>query len=231
MNKLRYSRQIAIPEIGKLGQERLRKSRVIIIGCGALGSMVAIQLAGAGVGHLAIADFDNIDISNLQRQFFYQTEEAGLPKVEILKKRILALNPEVEVKVINKLVTSKLAAEEFPHYDFIVDATDNPDSKGMVDKMAQMHEKPCCIGGIREFAGQVITLLPGDTRFDEIFGKASGDSFLPCSLSGVIGPAAAFCASVQANEVIKFLTGSGELLTGKLFLFDLQKNNFNIISL
>ena len=135
------------------------------------------------------------------------------------------------MRALQKFVTGKIADEEFPDFDFIVDATDNPDSKRLVDLKCQEFGKPCCIGGVRDFSGQVLTLLPADHRFDEIFGEAAQGGVLPCSLGGVAGPAAAFCASLQSAEVIKYITGAGEILSGRLFLFNLLKNSFNVLSL
>ena len=229
--RLRYARQIAVPEIGKEGQLKLRDSKVFIVGSGALGSMIAMQLAGAGIGEIAVIDYDTIEISNLQRQFFFTTEEAGLSKAEVLGKRLSGLNPEVKVHVFNGLLNKVKALEIFGNYDFIIDATDNPESKKITGEISFEKGKPCCIGGVKDFGGQVLTFLPQDPRFEDYFGNASAEGFLPCSLSGVMGPAAALCASVQASECIKYLTGSGDLLSGKLFLFDLSKNYFQTFSL
>lgn len=229
--KIRYARQIAIPEIGIERQQKLCDSKVFIIGCGALGSMVAMQLAGAGVGKLGLADFDTIDISNLQRQFFFKTEEAGLPKSKILELRINELNPSVRIERINSLVTKSNIAEIVADYDFIVDATDNPNSKYLIDKVSKELLKPCCIGGVRDFSGQVITIMPDDNRFKDYFGEEVGDGFLPCSLGGVAGPAAAACASIQSAEVIKYITGSGILLSGRILIFNLLTNKYSVFSL
>lgn len=229
--KIRYARQIAVPEIGIIGQEKLCRSKVLIIGCGALGSMVAMQLAGAGIGTLGIADYDKVDVSNLQRQFFFNNVEAGESKVRLLQERIGNLNPSVITEVYEKLITKKIAEEIFPIYDFILDATDNPDSKRMVGEICKKESLPCCIGGVRDFMGQVITFLPQDSRFEDYFGSASSEGFLPCSLGGVMGPAAAFCASVQASETIKYLAGTGQLLSGRLFIFNLLQNSYKIFSL
>ena len=230
MDKIRYSRQIAVPEIGSDGQKKLWDAKVLVIGCGALGSMVAMQLCGAGVGKIGIADFDNVDISNLQRQFFFKTDESGESKAHLTHLRMRALNPEVEVKVYNSLITPKIADELFPKYDFIVDATDNPESKRMTGELALRHGKGCCIAGVREFSGQVMTFLPDSPRFEDFFGNASASGVLPCSLSGVMGPAAALCASIQASEAIKFITGAGKLLSGRLLLFNLLNNTFRTLS-
>lgn len=230
-DKMRYARQIAVPEINREGQLRLKDSKVFIIGGGALGSMVAMQLAGAGVGKLGLADYDRIDISNLQRQYFFETSEAGKYKVEILAERIRALNPEIETETFNELITAKKAAIYFQKYDFIVDATDNPDSKRMTGDLCKQYGKACCIGGVRDFNGQIMTFLPDDPRFEDYFGEASGDGFLPCSLGGVIGPAAVFCASIQAAETIKYIIGKGELLSGNILIFSLLNNTFQTFRL
>lgn len=227
----RYSRQIAIPEIGKVGQNKIRESKVLIIGCGALGSMVAMQLAGAGVGVIGIADFDNIDISNLQRQFFFTTEEAGNSKAVVLDQRIKLLNPEVRTKVYKEMITTLKAEKYFGEFDFIVDATDNPESKRITGEISDKHHKPCCIAGVINFSGQVLTLLPDSPRFEDYFGTVDAEGFLPCSLGGVIGPAASLAASIQASEVLKYITGSGDLLSGRMILFNLLNDSFRTIYL
>lgn len=224
--RYRYSRQIAVEGIGEAGQLNLCNAKVMIVGCGALGSMIAMQLAGAGINTIGVADFDNIDVSNLQRQFFFQTSEAGKPKSVVLKERMEALNPDVKIEVYQEMVTTLKAEKIFSDYDFIVDATDNPDSKRMTGEICRKMKKPSCIGGVRDFSGQVMTLLPGDARMEDYFGEGAGEGFLPCSLSGVVGPAAAICASLQASEVIKYFTKTGELLSGKLLTFNLLNNSF-----
>lgn len=203
----------------------------MIVGCGALGSMVAMQLSGCGVGTIGISDFDTIEISNLQRQFFFKDNEAGKLKSLILEKRMKELNPEVQITRFDSLTTEKIAKKIFKDYDFIVDATDNPESKLMIGKICKELKIPCCIGGVKDFSGQIITFNPEDKRFEEYFGDTDQGGFLPCSLGGVAGPAAALCASVQSAEVMKFLTKSGETLTGKLFHFDLLNCRFKVYEL
>lgn len=227
----RYPRQIAVNEIGVEGQKKICNGKVLIIGCGALGSMIAMQLAGAGVGVIGLADYDTIEISNLQRQFFFKTEDAGKSKLQILSESVKGLNPEVRIKEYPLVVTNKIAEEIFPDYDFIVDATDNPASKKMTGEISRKIGKGCCIGGVRDFEGQVITFLPDDSRFEDYFGDGAVNGFLPCSIGGVMGPTAALCASVQSSETIKYLTQAGKLLSGKLFLFNLLSNSFQIFSL
>ena len=221
----RYARQIAVPEIGREGQQKLIEAKVLVVGCGALGSMVAMQLAGAGIGTIGIADFDNVDISNLQRQFFFTDSEAGLPKVELLAKKISALNPEIQVNIISGFLTPKKGLEIFPDYDFIVDATDNPESKTMIGETSLKMGKGCCIGGVKDFSGQVMTVLPGTPAFEEFFGYSTSDGVLPCSLGGVMGPAAALCASIQASETIKFLVNP-DFIDNSIITFNLLTNSF-----
>lgn len=225
-NNIRYSRQISVPQIGREGQKKICESKVLIIGSGALGSMVGMQLAGAGVGKIGIADFDTVDISNLHRQFFFNTSEAGKPKAHILNDRMKGLNPEIEVNVYNKLITPEIASEIFSDYDFIVDATDNPESKKMTGEISRRIGKGCCIGGVRDFEGQIITLYPKDYTMEDYFGIPGADGFMPCSLGGVMGPAAALCASIQTAEVIKYIVGLKEKSTGGMVQFDLSTNTF-----
>lgn len=208
MNRInKYIRQTSIPEIGPEGQKRLGKSKVFVVGCGALGSMIAMQLAGAGIGKLGIADFDTIDITNLQRQFFFKSSEAGKSKAELTGFRIRELNPETEVEVFKEIITPAKAERYFGEYDIIVDGTDNPDSKKMIGTVCQLLNKPCCIGGVSGFMGQVMIFPPSHPRFEEYFGDSGPEGFLPCSLGGVMGPSAVLCASVQASETILYLLG------------------------
>lgn len=228
---IRYARQIAVPEIGEEGQRKLSDSKVLVIGCGALGSMVVMQLAGAGIGTIGISDFDTIDISNLQRQFFFTVNEAGEDKCKVLEKRIHALNPEIKILTYPVIMTAKKAENLFGEYDFIIDATDNPATKKMIGKVSKEKGKACCIAGVRNFGGQVMTFLPDEPRFEDYFGSGEDEGFLPCSLGGVMGPAAALCASIQASEAIKYLVGNSSLLNGRILLFDLLKPSFKIIPL
>lgn len=228
--KLRYSRQISLPEIGLDGQIKLKDSKVLIIGCGALGAMVGMQLAGAGVGKIGIVDYDTVDISNLQRQFFFKEKDSGKSKVSLIKRSIKELNSGIEVEAYDFLFTYH-SGRMFSEYDFIVDATDNPDSKRMIGQLSQEENKPCTIGGVMGFCGQVMTFLPEEPRFEAYFGNVDSQSFMPCSIGGVLGPTAALCASIQASEVIKYLTGSGKLLTGRVFIFNLLSDSFSVFEL
>lgn len=226
----RYSRNISV--IGAEGQKALADGRVFVVGCGALGGQVAMLLAGAGIGHIGIIDFDTIDISNLQRQLFFTEKECGLPKADVLGNRMHAINSEVEVIVNMGMLTKRNATAILSGYDIVIDATDNPASKLMIQSVCDNLSIPCVIGGVAGWRGQVTTVLPGDSGLEGVFGEISEDvGMTPCAIEGVMGSAAATIASVQAAEAIKYLSKSGELLTKKLFYIDLANNISQIIAL
>lgn len=227
--KRRYSRLIAIDGIGSEGIERLSRATVLIVGCGALGSMAAMQLAAAGVGHLRIVDFDTIDISNLQRQFFYSTSETGKKKAWVLANRIKDLNPCVEVKAYDDMFSVGNASWLLEGCDFVVEATDNPASMTLIDKICSDAGIAYVLAGVSGFSGQVCTCLPGHRRYSDIFPDISESGFLPCSMGGVSGQAAAVAASIQVAETIKALIGFGSLLSDSILVFDLLDLHFDII--
>ena len=217
----RYARNISVEAVGQEGQRRLLDATVFVLGCGALGSVVASYLAGAGVGRLVIADFDTIDVSNLQRQTHYCEAEAGQSKVETLATRLRALNSEIEIQTVNRLITPALARELFADSDFIVDASDNPDTKYMIDSVCGDLGKPYVIAGVLGLGGQVMTHVEGTARYCDFFPESAGSTgYTPCSIGGIIGPVAGIIGSIQALEAIKYLTGAGELLTNRLLIID-----------
>ncbi|MDE5807243.1 MAG: HesA/MoeB/ThiF family protein [Muribaculaceae bacterium] len=227
--RLRYSRLMAIEEISRHGLEKLRKATALVVGCGALGSMTAIQLAASGVGRLRIVDFDTIDISNLQRQFFYSTAEAGKKKVYSLASRIKELNPEVEVEAVDSIFTSESARPLVTGCDIVVEATDNHSSMLTLDRICEEAGIPCVLAGVSGFSGQVTTCLPGHRRYREVFPEVENPGGQPCSIAGVMGPAAAVAASIEAAEAIKSIVGLSPLLSDKILLFDLLNLSFNIL--
>lgn len=226
----RYARQIQLPEIGTGGQQLLGAARVLVIGCGALGSPAAMYLAGAGVGELTVADFDTVDITNLHRQIFYTEADAGNPKARLLAVRIAALNSGVRVRAVEEFVRPERMAALASGADVVVEATDNPDSKSMVSDVCLQLGKPCVLGGVDGWRGQVLTCLPGSPYYRDVFGTGTGSGFTPCSLGGIAGPLPGAVASMQALEAIKIITGntSGR---GRLILFDALNGRFTTIDL
>lgn len=229
--KLRYSRLMAIEEIGREGMERLREATVLVAGCGALGSMVAMQLAASGIGKLRIVDFDTIDLSNLQRQFFYTSSEAGEKKAISLASKIRALNPEVEVEIHDCMLNSGNAGDFVKGCDFVVEATDNHPSMLIIDRICEEASIPCVLAGVSGFSGQVMTSLPGHRRYRDVFPETETSGVLPCSITGVAGPAAAVAASIEVAEAIKSIIGLSPLLSDRLLLFDLLNLSFNVLEI
>lgn len=221
-DNIRYSRLTSLPEIGPEGMALLRASRVMVVGCGALGSVCAMYLAASGVGHITIADFDTIDISNLQRQLFFSENGLGESKALTLAGRMRALNSEIEVTVMESLIRRDAALSVFADHDVIIDGSDNSATKLMTDAVCNELGRPCVIAGVRGFECQVMTCMPGSVRYGDVFGVSAGCSGVtPCSTGGVLGPVAGVAASIQASEAIKVLTGTGKPLVNRLFTLSL----------
>lgn len=217
----KYTPQKRLKEIGEEGQKKLSEAKILIVGCGALGSPVAMYLAGAGVGNIFIADFDTLDASNLHRQVFYREEEVGLGKAEILRQRMVGLNSEVAVSVVPRLITPTLLESLDVDIDVIVDAADNPSTTYLLDSYCRMRNIPLVIGGVSGWDLQVFCAIPGSFSYADVFPRPDDSSgILPCSIAGIVGPCAGAAASIQAAEVIKIVTGCGSsksfLLTGNL---------------
>ena len=226
----RYLAQQRMDEIGPEGQKRLRDARVLIIGCGALGSPVAMYLAGSGIGHLILADFDTVDLSNLHRQVFYGEEEIGQPKVDILKKRIETLNSEVKVEKWHNLVTARLLEMAQIKFDIAVDAADNPATTYILDDFCKRKGIPLITAGVSGWEAQVFTFIPGSFSYGDIFARPEADAeILPCSLNGILGATAAFAASLQNAETIKLLVGEGGT-SSRLITANLLSGYFNLNS-
>ena len=220
--------------IGAAGQDRLARAAVMIVGCGALGGQLAMLLAGAGVGRIGIADFDTIDITNLQRQLFFSEAQAGKGKASIIGERMEALNSEIEVEVYQEMITQRNAEDVFSRYDLIIDATDNPATKYFIDNVTRRLGLPCCIGGVAGWRGQVVMLSgSGDSlRYGDIFSRPDADpSMMPCEIEGVMGPAASTIASLQAAEAVKWLIADEADRRPVMISVDLSAPLFNVMEL
>lgn len=217
----RYSRNILLDEIGKEGQQKLLDSRVLIVGCGALGSIASMYLAGSGVGHLTIVDYDTIDISNLQRQLSFTTDKLGEKKVKATAQRLREINPEIEITPLDLTLTRSCVKEILRGHDVVVEGSDNPYTKHMIALACRELQIPCVTGGVQGWNGQVTTSLPGKPGYLELFPEpAADDAFTPCSLGGLLGPLPGVIASMQAAEVIKLITGAGEPLSSRLLMYN-----------
>lgn len=224
----RYSRHLVIPEVGKAGQLKLKSASVLILGAGGLGSPISMYLAAAGVGRLGIVDFDELSYSNLQRQVLYSTNDVGHQKTELAKQRLMEINPNIEITLYNERLTRDNAFDILRDYDIIADGTDNFATRYLVNDACVMLGKPFVYGSILRFDGQV-------SFFDPKTGPCyrclypepplAGDS-PNCADGGVLGVLPGIVGSLQANEVLKFILGKGELLCGRLLLIDALNMKF-----
>lgn len=229
----RYSRHIILKEIGIKGQKKLLAAKVLIIGAGGLGAPVAMYLAAAGVGTIGIADADDVDLSNLQRQIIHSTADVGKPKVQSAKETIQAMNPDVVVNTYRTFVDSTNIRELIRGYDFIIDGTDNFPAKFLINDACVMEKKPFCHAGIIRFKGQLMTYIPGQGPcYRCVFKDPPPKDAVPtCKQAGVIGAMGGVIGSLQAMEAIKYITGVGQNLTGRLLTYDALKNDFHNIKL
>lgn len=229
----RYSRHIILKEIGVKGQKKLLNAKVLIIGAGGLGAPCAMYLAAAGVGTIGIADADEVDLSNLQRQIIHATEDVGKPKVQSAKETINKMNPDVTVNTYHEFVSSENITEIIKDYDFIIDGTDNFPAKFLINDACVMARKPFCHAGIIRFEGQLMTYVPGQGPcYRCVFKNPPPKDAVPtCKQAGVIGAMGGIIGSLQAMEAIKYITGTGDLLTGYLLTFNAIKMEFRKIKL
>lgn len=228
----RYSRISTLPEIGSGGVAKLNAGKVGIIGCGALGSLCAMYLAAGGVGNIVMADFDTVDISNLQRQLFFTEDDLGKPKVAVLASRIKGINSDTELVAEELLVREENAGDLYGECDVIVDGSDNPSTKLMTDRISARLGIPCVIAGVRGFECQIMTCREGSVRYSDVFGNDPGcNGFTPCSIGGVLGPTAGVAASIQAAEAMKIIAGAGNSLENSLLtinLLDMSTHTFRL---
>ena len=229
----RYSRHIILKEVGVKGQKRLLNAKVLIIGAGGLGAPAAMYLAAAGVGTIGIADADEVDLSNLQRQVIHTTADIGKPKVESARETMEAINPDVKVVTYHDFIASDNIMDIIEDYDFILDGTDNFPAKFLINDACVMAKKPFTHAGIIRFQGQLMTYVPGEGPcYRCIFKNPPPKDAVPtCKQAGVIGAMAGVIGCLQAMEAVKYITGAGRLLTGYLLTYDGLKAEFRKIKL
>ena len=226
----RYARHISLPQIGIKGQKSISNSNVLVIGAGGLGSPVILYLAAAGVGRIGIIDFDNVDISNLQRQVIHSNSAVGQNKAESAKERIEQLNPEVDVRIWKHRLTPENAMEIFQDgWDIVVDGTDNLPTRYLIDDLCSIIDLPWVYGSIYRFEGQVSVFnFNGGPSYRDLFPEPPPSESVPsCADGGVLGVLPGVIGSIQATEAIKMITGVGQLLSGKLLIYDAESMNFN----
>lgn len=229
----RYSRHIILKEVGVKGQKKLLGSKVLIIGAGGLGAPAAMYLAAAGVGTIGIADADEVDLSNLQRQVIHTTADIGKAKVKSAAETMKAINPEITVHTYRTFVTSENIMDLIQDYDFVIDGTDNFPAKFLINDACVMAKKPFSHAGIIRFQGQLMTYVPGEGPcYRCVFRNPPPKDAVPtCRQAGVIGAMGGVIGSLQAMEAVKYIIGKGDLLTGRLLTYDALKMQFRTVKL
>jgi adenylyltransferase/sulfurtransferase len=228
-----YSRQILLPEIGKAGQQKLKDTKVLAIGAGGLGCPALQYLVAAGVGVIGIVDYDVVDQTNLQRQILYTTNDLGRSKAEVAAEKLSKLNSHIELQTLNVKLQNSNALELIHSYDVILDCTDNFEIRYLINDACLLLDKPFVYGGIHKFEGQlsVFNYKNGPTYRCAFPEMHSEEVLENCSITGVIGTLPGIVGTLQANEVIKMITGIGEICSGKMFLMNALTLNFSYINI
>ncbi|MDQ6658733.1 MAG: molybdopterin-synthase adenylyltransferase MoeB [Actinomycetota bacterium] len=227
----RYSRQLIIPDVGLLGQRRLKNARVLVIGAGGIGSPALMYLAAAGVGTLGIVDFDTVDISNLQRQVIHRTADVGRPKTESAADAVAAINPLVTVIEHPQRLDSGNALAVVAGYDLVLDGTDNFVTRYLVNDACVLAGKPCVWGSIFRFEGQAsVFWADHGPHYRDVYPVPPPPGAVPsCAEGGVLGVLCATIGSVMVTEAIKLICGIGEPLLGRLLIYDGLELSFRTV--
>lgn len=228
----RYNRHIIMSEIGIKGQEKLKKTKILVVGAGGLGCPVLQYLTAAGIGTIGIIDFDIVSESNLQRQILFDTNDIDKPKAVVAKRKLSAQNPYVNFNVYNKKLTSQNVLEIFSEYEIIVDGSDNFPTRYMVSDACVILDKPLVFGAIYKFYGQASVFnYNGGPTYRCLFPEQPEQDDVPsCSTIGVVGAMPGIIGTIQANEAIKIALGIGKTLSGRLLQIDALEFSTEIIT-
>jgi len=229
----RYSRHLILPEVGLAGQKKIKAASVLCIGAGGLGSPIAMYLAAAGVGKIAIVDFDTVDYSNLQRQILHTDADVGRPKAQSAKETIHGINPNCEVVIYNTRITSENALDLIRPYDIVVDGTDNFPTRYLTNDACVLLKKPNVYGSIFRFEGQAtVFAYQGGPCYRCLYPEPPPPGLVPsCAEGGVLGILPGTIGLIQATETVKLILGIGEPLVGRLLLYDALGMRFRELKL
>lgn len=233
-DRIRYSRHLIMPEVGAEGQQRLKDARILCIGAGGLGSPSALYLGAAGIGTLGLVDFDDVDLSNLQRQILHGTKDVGRSKLESARDRLHDLNPKLDVQLHGERFTSENAPDLVSQYDVIVDGSDNFPTRYLSSDVCVWAGKPNVYGSVFRFEGQATVFAPhlGGPCYRCLFPEPPEPGSIPnCAEAGVLGVLPGIIGTIQAIEAIKLILGKGEPLVGRLLHFDALKMKFRELNL
>lgn len=223
----RYSRHLTLPEIGVAGQEKLQAARVLVIGTGGLGSPAALYLAACGIGNLGVLDADRVDESNLQRQVLYDTASIGMPKAELARMRLAALNPELQVQAHQTELCAANVQRIFENYDVIIDGSDRVSTRYLVNDACVIYHKALISAAIHRFEGQAMTYVPGRGPCYRCLFPQIAEGVAPsCADAGVLGVLPGVLGAIQATEAIKLVVGFGVPLIGRLLTYDALELRF-----
>jgi molybdopterin/thiamine biosynthesis adenylyltransferase/rhodanese-related sulfurtransferase len=230
---VRYSRHMALPEVGEDGQRRLKAARVLCVGAGGLGSPAALYLAAAGLGTLGIVDFDAVELSNLQRQILHGTDDVGRPKLESARSRLISINPEVRLELHDGAFEATNGLELVSDYDVIVDGSDNFPTRYLVNDACVLAGRPNAYGSIFRFEGQASVFASADGPcYRCLHPEPPPPGVVPsCAEGGVLGVLPGVIGTIQATEAIKIILGIGEPLIGRLLIYDALRMRFREIRL
>ncbi len=230
---VRYARHLSLDGVGLAGQERLKASRVLVIGAGGLGSPAALYLAAAGVGTIGLVDFDTVDVTNLQRQILHGTSTIGLPKLTSAESRLSDLNPHVALETFPVRLSAENASDIVRRFDIVLDGSDNFPTRYLINDACVLLGKPYVYGSIFQFEGQVSIFAAKDGPcYRCLFPEPPPPGLVPnCAEGGVLGVLPGIIGSLQALEAIKWILGVGESLVGRLVLFDALKLKFRELSI
>lgn len=229
----RYSRHILLNEVGGKGQKKLLAGKVLVVGTGGLGSPSAFYLAAAGVGTIGLVDFDNVEMSNLQRQILHSTNDIGRAKTTSAKEKLQSLNSDVNVIEHKERLTSANIFDVIKDYDIVMDGSDNFPTRYLVNDACVMTNKPLSHAGIFKFDGQATTIIPKKGPcYRCLFPEPPPPGAVPsCQEAGILGVVAGTLGVIQATEVLKYLLGIGDLLVGKLLTYNALKMSFRTIKI
>ena len=225
----RYSRQIVLKNIGIVGQQKILKSKVLIVGSGGLGCPVADTLCRAGVGTIGIMDNDKVSLSNIHRQSFFTSKDVGKHKVKILKERIKLINPEIKTIIYNEKITNLNIKKIFKNFDIIVDGSDNFKTKFLLNEYSLKYKKILIIGAISKFDGHIFSFNFNNKKTSCLkcfYQTEITDEFLDCESEGILGPVAGIVGNIQANEVLKKILKLNNNLNGEMLILNLLTLNF-----
>jgi sulfur-carrier protein adenylyltransferase/sulfurtransferase len=230
----RYSRHLILPEVGLAGQKKIKAASVLCIGAGGLGSPIAMYLAAAGIGKIGIVDFDTVDFSNLQRQILHTDADVGRSKAESAKETIRGINPHCEVVIHNTRISSENALDLIRPYDIVVDGTDNFPTRYLTNDACVILKKPNVYGSIFRFEGQASVFAPhlGGPCYRCLYPEPPPPGMVPsCAEGGVLGVLPGIVGCIQATEILKLAIGKGNLLVGRLLLFNALDMKFRELKL